>query len=363
MKYEHHSFTHKHLKRAAILIGLLFMATTGVEASPQATNGSMMPKLVSTTLPAPEPQIAAANDEIPVPVIQGAGLSGTTQSAHSNENLNVRVEELERQLISVNSAISRLLEISAALQADTLRLNREAKTSSASLPPVPAVSSAKIETDEDKRAYASGVALAAPLSKDLEAQKSLGINLDMPPLLLGLGDALQNKPLRINDKEMQAIMSTMSTQLNTATKVLSDKRQSEGDSYRNAFKKEKGVTEGSHGVLYQVLSVGKGKLLSNKDTAEVLMTVTQPDGSVIDGSGTLRQLKRVKVDSVLPAITVGLEMLGIDGHLKMVVPPEEGYGEAGLPPDIPGNATLIFDIQVQSRVASTSLPTKLGTQK
>ncbi|MNF15415.1 putative FKBP-type peptidyl-prolyl cis-trans isomerase [compost metagenome] len=34
------------------------------------------------------------------------------------------------------------------------------------------------------------------------------------------------------------------------------------------------------------------------------------------------------------------------GRLQMVVPPELAYGEEGSTPDIPPNATMVYDIQV-----------------
>jgi FKBP-type peptidyl-prolyl cis-trans isomerase len=33
---------------------------------------------------------------------------------------------------------------------------------------------------------------------------------------------------------------------------------------------------------------------------------------------------------------------------KLVVPPELGYGEAGAPPDLPGGATLAFEVELVS---------------
>ncbi|WP_149330558.1 MULTISPECIES: FKBP-type peptidyl-prolyl cis-trans isomerase [Citrobacter] len=220
-----------------------------------------------------------------------------------------------------------------------------ASAPSASSTPAAQPETPSLADDNARRAYASGVSLAYEMQQSLAVQKSLGITLSPEVLMAGLQDALSNHPLRMQDSDIQSTLASLNADFTSRMQSRRADEVARGREFRSDFRRKKGVVSDA-GSLYLIESRGTGRLRTT-DMATLLVTGRLPDGTVFDGSGEAGQARKVKVGAMLPAIAIGLQKVGAGGHLTVVVPPEKGYGDMGLPPTVPGGATLIFDITVK----------------
>lgn len=102
------------------------------------------------------------------------------------------------------------------------------------------------------------------------------------------------------------------------------------------------------GLKYTELVEGTGATPQRGQTVTVHYTGTLENGKKFDSSrerGTPADF-RIGVGVVIKGWDEALMSMKVGGRRKLVIPAALGYGRPGRPPDIPGNATLIFDVEL-----------------
>ena len=114
--------------------------------------------------------------------------------------------------------------------------------------------------------------------------------------------------------------------------------------------------KGSHeittasGLKYSDLVVGTGATPQKGQTVSVRYTGTLENGIKFDSSydhpGQQPLEFQLGTPNIIKGWNEGIETMKVGGKRKLIIPAALGYGRAGRPPNIPPNATLLFDVEL-----------------
>ena len=102
------------------------------------------------------------------------------------------------------------------------------------------------------------------------------------------------------------------------------------------------------GLKYTEIVEGSGETPRAGQTVVVHYTGTLENGKKFDSSvdrGKPAEF-RIGVGEVIKGWDEALMSMKVGGKRKLVIPAAIGYGARGRPPDIPGNSTLLFDVEL-----------------
>lgn len=109
------------------------------------------------------------------------------------------------------------------------------------------------------------------------------------------------------------------------------------------------ATATASGLKYIDVEEGTGKTATTGQEVTVGYTGTLTDGTQFDSShkpGGSPYTFRLGTGNAIQGWHEGIAGMKVGGKRKLLIPSALGYGARGRPPQIPGNSTLLFDVEL-----------------
>ncbi|MBO7647984.1 MAG: FKBP-type peptidyl-prolyl cis-trans isomerase [Bacteroidales bacterium] len=203
-------------------------------------------------------------------------------------------------------------------------------------------------TKEQKISYAIGANLGTQVSHD-------GIELNLDALVQGLRDAMagQNK---FSDEQMQEAFMMLQQDMQAKQQEMQAKRDEvaneekiKGKMFLEENKKNPDVKVTPSGLQYKVITMGTGEKPAATNTVTVKYKGTLLDGTVFDSTEKQGgEPIQFPLNGVIPGWTEGVQLMPTGSKFIFYIPSDLAYGDRGAGPQIPGGATLIFEIELIS---------------
>jgi len=110
-------------------------------------------------------------------------------------------------------------------------------------------------------------------------------------------------------------------------------------------KDNKNVVEQPNGLRYEILAPGAGDSPKPTDTVKVNYKGSLLDGTVFDSNEKAGKPAELPLGQMIPGWIEGLQLIHKGGKIRLYIPPQLAYGDAGQP-GIPPGAVLIFDVEL-----------------
>ena len=195
--------------------------------------------------------------------------------------------------------------------------------------PVPA-------SEQDRTLYALGQLIGQPVANAALTEEELRmVAAGLDDMALGRGSAV--------DMERYAPLARTFMQARIQAEA-----EAELVEARAFLEREAGVdgaVRTDSGIVIREIAPGEGASPGAADTVRVHYHGTLRTGDVFDSSVDRGEPATFPLNGVIACWTEGLQTMRVGGTSRLVCPPELAYGASG-PPGIPGNAALVFEVEL-----------------
>jgi len=192
-------------------------------------------------------------------------------------------------------------------------------------------------TEDDKTLYALGVLISGNLQPFALSAKELEM------VEAGITDGVQGKA---SLKDLESYGPKLQELQKTRMSAAAEKEKAAGVAYLARAAAETGATRTASGIVIKTLTAGTGARPTAADQVKVHYEGRFVDGKVFDSSIERKEPATFPLNGVIPCWTEALQLMKVGGKAQIVCPSALAYGDEGRPPNMPGGATLVFQVEL-----------------
>lgn len=261
------------------------------------------------------------------------------------------VAQKETELAALRTARQQWQQQKVALQQQTDSVRQSQTQANAKLEVLPqqskfAVSKDTLAQPEGRQAYAIGTTLGKDILTVLNERKSWGMKIDLTTIQAGVMDTLSGRA-QLSDEILKKSLNEAVTEANKAHEKIQLVQYQQGEKYITEFRKQKNVKASPSGFWYRIDYPGDTPI-TKAMTVDIVVKELLTDGTVIQDMDLNGKVLSQPFDKYPPLFQEAIKQLRNHGEITLVVPPELAYGKTGYPPKVPPNATLIYNIRIDS---------------
>ena len=196
----------------------------------------------------------------------------------------------------------------------------------------------------DRYSYALGMDLGKAIA-------NVNVPLNMDVLMGAIKDQVDsNRPVQMSDSAsesaLQDLLLQMQKKKESDDKAEAKKALEEQTKFLAENAKDTTVKKTPKGVQYKMIKAGAGISPKAGDKVQVHYVGSLLDGTEFDNSVKRGEPLEFPVEAVIEGWQDLLQVMKEGDKVKAWIPSELAYGEAGVPPMIPANAMLVFEVEL-----------------
>jgi len=125
-----------------------------------------------------------------------------------------------------------------------------------------------------------------------------------------------------------------------------DAQKKAGEAFMQANKEKPGVVSLAEGIQYEVIKDGSGAQPLISDSIKAHYKGALLDGKEFDSSFKRNQPFSAPLRSLIRGWQIAIPLMKEGSHWRLWIPSHLAYGDRGAGPDIPGGATLMFEVEL-----------------